>query len=299
MTDILNVMEIERFALHDGPGIRTTVFLKGCPLKCPWCANPESQTSRKLLLYFANKCKHCGACVQACRQGAIGWEAEAPVFIRDSCIGCEACREACLHDAIDFSGRPVSVEAVIAEALRDRDYYEETGGGLTISGGEPFVQFDGMMALLRRAREEGLHTAVETCGQTTADKMREAAQVADMFLFDLKHADAEKLRRVANGDLRVILENLRVALESPAEVIARIPVIPGFNEDALEDILALAAREGVKEAHLLAYHTLGSSKYAQIGLAYPWREYEAMDKEKLRPMAEKAEKLGLTVRIGG
>jgi pyruvate formate lyase activating enzyme len=302
MTDgTLNVLEIERFALHDGPGIRTTVFLKGCPLRCPWCANPESQKTQKQLMHFQNLCTGCGACARACPTGAASSEQGQTRFDRSRCIGCEACARACPAGAIRFSGTRMTPEAVLDEALRDRAYYEKTGGGLTVSGGEPLTQREGLETLLDLARGAGLHTAVETSGQAPAEAFESACARADLILFDLKHSDPDALRRVAGGDLKLILENLARAAASGRKVIARIPVIPGFNfdEGTLTEILRLAAERGVREAHLLPYHVLGRNKYAQLGLEYGWNAPKPLDKSELEPMTERARRLGITLKIGG
>ena len=302
MTEMtLNVLEIERFALHDGPGIRTTVFLKGCPLRCPWCANPESQQSRKQLMHFQNLCAACGACVRACPSGAASLEQGRISFNRAMCLGCETCARVCPSGAIRFSGMRMSPKAVLDEVLRDRAYYEKTSGGLTVSGGEPLAQREGLEALLDLARKSGLHVAVETSGQAVAEAFDSILERADLILFDLKHCDPETLKRVTGADLTLILQNLSRAVGGGREVIVRIPVIPGFNRDeaTLTAILGLAAERGVREAHLLSYHVLGRSKYAQLGLNYGWDAPGPLDKASLAPMIKRAKPLGITLKIGG
>jgi pyruvate formate lyase activating enzyme len=296
----LNVFEIERFALHDGPGIRTTVFLKGCPLSCPWCANPESQSGRKQLMHFPNLCVACGACARACPTGTAVLKREGIAFDRQQCVGCETCARVCPAGAIRFSGARMTPEAILDEVLRDLAYYEKTGGGMTVSGGEPLAQREGLTALLDLARKAGLHTAVETSGQASAEALDAVLERADLILFDLKHCDPDVFTRVTGGDLGLILKNLARAAQS-GRVIVRIPVIPGFNTDeaTLTGILRLAAARGVREAHLLPYHVLGRNKYPQLGMEYGWNATQPLDKSELTPWIERAASLGMTLKIGG
>lgn len=301
MTDTIKIFDIQRFSLHDGPGIRTTVFLNGCPLRCPWCANPESQRGRRELLHFQNKCVSCGRCAGACPHGAVEFSPESgPVFHREKCRACGACSRACLAGAIKLSGEEKTVEEILSIVRRDMHYYESTGGGVTFSGGEPLLQPEGLRALLEGARAEGLHTALETTGNVPEEHFRQAPGLTDLFLFDLKHADADTLRRVTGGNLDLILHNLELALEN-GEVLVRVPVIPGFNHspEVLEGIFSLAAERGAKAVDLLPYHVLGKGKYAQLGLAYPMQEDKALDKTDLLPYGELGRKKGLHILISG
>lgn len=289
----LHVVEIERFAIHDGPGIRTTVFLQGCPLRCPWCANPESQTIRKHLMYQASKCVGCGACLEACQYGAVRFENGRPVFLREKCVGCGACVEACLYSALRLSGETMDVEEVLRVLLRDRHYYQHSGGGITVSGGEPFVQAQGLLALVQACRGEGLHVAVETTGDADSAAFREIQPFIDLFLFDLKHPDAQVLREVTCGNLGRILSNLQSV--PPEKVVLRIPVIPGFNADALtlERIFGLAQSFGIRRVDLLPYHNLGKGKYERLGLPYALEGVKALTKADLAPWKRLGESMGL------
>ncbi len=296
----LNVMEIERFSIHDGPGIRTTVFLKGCPLHCPWCANPESQSPAKQLMYFENKCVRCQACKNVCKTGALSFKPDGrPVFSREICNACGECARACPQSAISFSGEIMPVGDVLSEVLLDRDYYQETGGGLTVSGGEPFVQLEGLLALLGAAKAAGLHTVIETTGNVAPDRFMRAFAYTDLFLFDLKHTDADVLKDAAGADLETILGNLSRAARNDCGVILRTPVIPGFNccNEVLDSIFAIALDNQIAEVHLLPYHVLGKNKYAQLGLRYPYPHTTALDKEELLPFKKHGEALGLKVEL--
>lgn len=298
----LSVMEIERFAIHDGPGIRTLVFLQGCPLHCSWCSNPESQQIRTHLLHLQNKCTRCGACFKACPNGAISFLENRPVFHREKCVACESCGRACLQNAIRFVGRPMLVEEVMDVIRRDEPYYRDSGGGVTFSGGEAFVQFGGLIDLLTACKAEGIHTAVETCGQVPPEKIKKAFELIDLFLFDVKHTNSALLKQETGACLDTVLENLTyIAALDPSKVIIRTPVIPGFNfgEEHIEPIFRLALNNNISSVHLLPYHTLGENKYEQLGLTYSYPCDRMLSKEALLPLKQLGTQMGLNVQIGG
>jgi pyruvate formate lyase activating enzyme len=312
-------MELERFAIHDGPGIRTVVFLQGCPLRCPWCANPESWEPRDRLLYTEDRCIHCGACAAVCPSGAacIGDAVAAngspaagqgPRFDRRRCIACGACVRVCPQAALRISGTSMSAGAIMDMILRDRDYYGASGGGVTFSGGEPFFQFRALKTLLEHCREEGLDTAVETSGQAHPILLEEMAPLVNRFLLDLKTADPKKLRGTCGGG-EAVFQNIawlgahqssgkEMAQGSGFSVLGRIPVIPGFNADgeSMAAIFALAGRCGIRQVELLPYHTLGKGKYRELGLEYKGPAEKMMEKEELLPLAKLGSGMGLELR---
>ncbi|MDD3485192.1 MAG: glycyl-radical enzyme activating protein [Atopobiaceae bacterium] len=302
---VLLVMNLERFATHDGPGIRTVVFLKGCPLHCPWCANPETQMAGPVVFHDVRRCVGCAACERACPAGAITMREDAdgspcPSFDLGRCDGCGACERACLHEAIALQGRRRSVRAVLDEVLRDADYYEASGGGLTVSGGEPLAVPAQVMPLLREAKARGLDTAIETCGNVPLDIIEEAEPLVDHFLYDLKHLDDRVLARVTGGDGVLIKGNLAwLARRCPQKVNAHIPVIPGFNYDAgvLRPMIGWLHEVGVTRVNLLPYHTLGLAKYEKLHRAYDLPRQGLADKD-LMPYHEYALSLGMESRIG-
>ena len=303
----VHLIEIERFALHDGPGIRTTVFLQGCPLRCAWCANPESQTQQTHLLWSEKKCIGCGACAAACPHHAVAMAAPTPdagksahpVFRRGDCVQCGACRAVCPANAIVFSGAVWETEKVISAVLRDRDYYAASGGGVTISGGEPFCQPQACLELLRRCKQEGISTAVETSGDVPLAHLLEAAPWVDLFLYDVKHTDAAEMHRATGGDAARILENLRALVQAGAKVIVRVPVIPGFNasQSAMEEILAQVKSAGAGCVHLLPYHTLGRDKYARLGREYALGELAMLCEQDLVGYVAAGQEMGLEITL--
>lgn len=297
-----SVMEIERFAIHDGPGIRTLVFLQGCPLHCLWCANPESQMIGRQLMYDRRKCASCGVCFQGCPVKDIVWEEDQPVFLRKDCIRGGKCMESCLYDAIRFSGREMSVEEILQVVMRDKEYYDNSGGGITISGGEPFVQFEALMALLAESKKRGLRTAIESCGHVPLERIKRAEPLIDTFLLDLKHLSPEKFREYTGGDIDMILRNLEyIAHTAPQKITIRVPVIPDFNadEDTLKGIIKKAAGLGIRAVHLLPYHVLGMGKYEQLGRPYLLPCKTGMQKSELEGYIKYGEAKNVSVQIGG
>ncbi|MCG4663080.1 glycyl-radical enzyme activating protein [[Clostridium] innocuum] len=279
------MMEIERFAIHDGPGVRTTIFLQGCPLQCPWCANPESQTTGEKLMYNKSKCILCGTCAENCPTKSIQFVNEEIVINRKTCINCKTCAKNCLVDAIYFIGKESTIDEIMAVIMKDKDYYDVSGGGITISGGEPFMQYNALCALLDACKEQGIHTAVETTGDTDWDKIEMIQNKIDLFLFDVKHINPEKIKEITKGNGNRILENLRkLAKIDASKIVIRVPVIPTFNNDeiTIQGIISLAIELGIPEINLLPYHNLGKSKYDHLGLSYPMGNLAMMKKEELQ-----------------
>lgn len=265
------VFNLQRYSIHDGPGIRTTVFLKGCRLRCFWCQNPESQKKKPEIFLNKSRCTLCNRCVAACLSGASRLLDSVSVIIdRSKCIGCGKCVEACPNGARTLMGRYLTVDEVMHEVLRDRRFYENSGGGVTLSGGEPADQPQYALALLRACKDIGLHTVIDTCGYVSWSTMEKLLKYVDLVLFDIKHMDSRK-HREATGKLNdMILENARrVARCKPMKV--RVPVVPGFNNSA-EEIRTIArfVKEelGSVEMDLLPYNKLGESKYEFLGRVF-------------------------------
>lgn len=302
MNDKLPVFNIERFAIHDGEGIRTAVFLQGCRLRCPWCANPESQAIGEKLMFLAKKCVGCGTCVARCPQGAASLRDGRAHIDRERCVRCGTCAGACPGAALKISGKWMTGDEIYAIIVRDADYYRQTHGGLTLSGGEALLHISALLPLLERCKQDGIGVDFETCGCVSPENVRRALPWTERFLFDIKSLDAARFRAVTGGDLSLVLENLEIiARKDPGKVVLRVPVIPTFNhtERDMAAIFDLAVRHGISRVDLLPYHTLGMTKYAQLGMDYPFPVDKSLKPDALRGYAHMGEALGLEVRIGG
>ena len=296
------VFEIERYATEDGPGIRTVVFFKGCNLRCRWCQNPESHCPHPQVMYYRNRCVACRRCLEACPAEAIR---EIPPFgfITDHqrCRLCGACVDECFSGARKIVGQRMSIDAIMEEIRRDRAFYDESGGGVTFSGGEPLLQADAVRELARRCREEGLHTAVETAGSLPWPKIHGALPWLDLLYFDMKHIDSEMHRRYTGVPLDLILANLRRVSEGFENLVVRIPVVPGVNatgQTMRRMFSFLLEKTKVRRVELLPFHRLGLAKYEGLGMDYAMAEVDNMSKEDCVPFAEIGRKLGLSVRVG-
>jgi pyruvate formate lyase activating enzyme len=262
------ITEIQRFSIHDGPGIRTTVFLKGCPLHCWWCHNPETQHAAPQLAFTAATCIACGDCVAACPRGARSL-GDLRAIDRSACVACGACATACPAGALELVGREVTVGEVIAEVERDRPFYQQSGGGLTLSGGEPLLQADFAVGLLEAARAAGLHTCVETCSQVDPAVLDRVLPLVDLFLCDFKETDPERHRTWTGVGNQRILANLRRLHAAGAHLRLRCPIIPGLNDRAehFAGIAALAGElAGIEGVEIMPFHRLGESKVDRFGL---------------------------------
>lgn len=266
------VFDVQRFSLHDGPGIRTVVFFKGCPLRCAWCANPESQRAEPEIAWFESRCALCGRCAEACPSGAITMVGGRPLTDRRLCAACAECAAACARGARRLLGYETTVDEVMDEVRRDAVFYRRSGGGVTFSGGEPLSQPDLLLECLRRCRRWGYDTTVETCGQARWEDLRAAAEVADLFLYDLKQLDSARHRALTGQGNELIVGNLERLLDMGAAVVARVPVVPGANDDR-ESLGALAGfvarHSGISRVELLPCHQLGLHKYEALDLAWP------------------------------
>lgn len=284
------VFDLQRFALHDGPGIRTTIFLKGCPLSCVWCHNPESQGYRFQLSFDADRCVHCVECVDVCPAGALTAEDGRLVVRHDLCTACGDCVPVCAESALSIVGREQTAREVIEIVERDRVYYEKSGGGLTISGGEPLAQPDFAQAVLRLAKERGIHTCLDTSGAVHPRRLQAVLPYVDLFLFDYKVTEPDLHKELTGVSNELILENLEYLSEKGADVILRCPLVPGLNDSSahLQAIGELSHRyPRLRGVEIMAYHDMGRKKACQIGFENPLADVAAADEaDKARWLAE-------------
>ena len=266
------IFDIQRASLHDGPGIRTAVFLKGCALRCAWCHNPESQSKMKEISFRPDSCALCGECVKTCQHGAHQIVETVHIYDRSLCEKCGDCVETCLYEALKLAGQEQTVEEVMAVVLRDRPFYEQSGGGLTITGGEPMFQPEFTLELLKAAKAEGLHTCLDTCGWASQRVYELVLPFVDIVLFDYKATDPETHKALTGVSNELILSNLDFLLKQGTTLRLRCPLIPGINDspEHLEGIAALHRRyPGLEGIDLMAYHNVGNAKYERYGLENP------------------------------
>ncbi|MEW5901577.1 MAG: glycyl-radical enzyme activating protein [Acidobacteriota bacterium] len=296
------IFDIKKYSINDGPGIRTTVFFKGCPLRCRWCHNPEGQSFQPELMVRPSRClKNCAECVTACDLNALSKPGDIPVLDWERCTGCGMCADACSTLAIEVVGRRLSESAVMAEILKDRIFQEESGGGVTFSGGEPLSQPDFLAALLAECRKNEIHTAVDTCGFAPPEAFEKVTDAADLFLYDLKLIDEKKHEELTGHSNRMILENLKRLAARKKPVVIRLPIIPGVNEDE-ENIRATAAflrtLNAIEEVSLLPYHRLGREKYKGLQKKSAGEDFASPSPEKLKTIKGDLEAHGFRVRLG-
>jgi pyruvate formate lyase activating enzyme len=293
-----SIFNIQKFSIHDGPGIRTTVFFKGCPLRCQWCHNPESQPTGQQVLLWPGRCIGCGACVESCPQGAITLGQAGALTDLDLCDQCGECVEGCYAQARELVGRQVSVAEVMAEILKDRPFYEESGGGATFSGGEPLMQPDFLLRLLQACQAQEIHTTVDTCGFAPWNVLERVRPYTDLFLFDLKMMDDARHREYTGASNHSILSNLRRLSANGQAIRLRIPIIPGINDDAghIRQIGEFAAGlPHLDEVDVLPYHSIAAEKYRRLNIDYALPETRPPTEERLAEIAQSLRKFGLKV----
>ena len=298
------IFNVQHYSIHDGPGIRTTVFMKGCALRCLWCQNPESQSTRPELFFDSEQCKGCGTCVQACPEGAIELYDGRSWTNRKLCMGAGKCAEVCPHEARNVMGRYVTAEEIFKQVAGDAIFYQRSGGGVTLSGGEPLAQPRFAMSLLKLCKDASIHTALDTCGYAPWDTVRQVLDYVDLVLYDFKHMDPvehEKCTEVSND---LILDNARkIHHELSIPILARVPIIPGYN-DSVENIEATARFIATElgnsiKVHLLPYHRLGETKYERLEKPGKSVSIEPPSEERMSGLKKIVESFGLTTYIGG
>lgn len=262
------LMDVKKFAVHDGPGIRTTLFLKGCTLKCVWCHNPEGICAKAQMAYYAHKCINCMECARVCSTGAHAIINGKHAFARELCVCCAKCEEACLGEAMKRFGRVIDVDEGVKLIMEDKPFYDQSGGGATISGGEPLMQAEYARALMTELKQLGVHTAVDTCGNVAWDAFERVLPVTDMFLYDIKHIDSDAHRLLTGAGNERIIDNLARLSASGARIEIRIPLVPGANsdDDTMTGIGRLLGSLNIERVKVLPYHSMARSKYLALGM---------------------------------
>ena len=297
------VFNIQRYAVHDGPGIRTTIFLKGCPLHCLWCSNPESQHMKSQFDFWEERCIHCGNCLSVCPQLAVSEDSQGKKHIDPGhCDFCGLCIEQCYADALEQIGRSRTFLEILAIVEEDRAFYDESDGGMTLSGGEPLTQARFAYNLLKGAQERGIRTAVETSGYAPWSVWDELLPYLDLILYDLKEIDPKQHEYFTGVSNELILDNFKRLAQTGKPIIVRRPVIPGYNDNP-KSIHALGqfvqGFETVSEIDLLPYHRLGQEKYKRLGQEYALSDMPTMNNEEAIGLRETLLSYGLNVKIGG
>ena len=299
------IVNIERFAIHDGPGIRTVIFMKGCPLRCKWCSTPESQTMSLEMGYFTNKCIRCAKCVEVCPLKAITVSDSGEILTdRLLCDDCSKCVEVCPAGARTVVGKEVTVGQIVEEVEKDSIFYWNSGGGITLSGGEPTMQPKFSLEILKECKERGIHTTMETCGYVEWDILDEMLKYLDLVYFDIKHMFSVEHEKLTAKRNKLILENCRkiIANYPDVELIIRIPIIPGCN-DSDENIVNTAEfvheLEKVVRLELLPYHKFGVHMYGVLLRAYPLPNIEPPSEDRMHDLEKLAKSFGIPVQIGG
>lgn len=300
------VFNIQRFSIHDGPGIRTTVFLKGCPLRCFWCHNPEGLRPTVDVQYTATRCIDCGACATVCQHGAQAFGVGGHRYQRDLCVSCGDCVPECYAEALQLAGQTMTTEQVMAEVLRDQRFGAASGGGVTLSGGEPMLQAAFALDILARCQAAGLHTAIETTTQTRWKHLEAALPLVDLFMVDIKHLDPDKHRAATGVSNLLILANIRRLAATGKPIIFRIPVVPTINATCAE-IAAIAGfvhelgqarpdHGAGLSLELLPFHRLAADKYTSLGLDYRAVDLPTPDKAAMAVLVDAARAAGVAAR---
>jgi len=295
------IFDVKKFAIDDGPGIRTTIFFKGCPLRCWWCHNPEGQLPRHELMYRRMRCNNCAECIRICPDRAISRLSNGISISRDDCNLCGKCCQQCPTEALAIVGKEVSLDEVLKEIDKDSVFYDESEGGVTVSGGEPLLQLDFLNALLKECKERNIRTAIDTCGYASHETVDKISDKVDLFLYDIKIMDDKKHRRYTGVSNKPILENFKRLAENGSNIQVRFPIIPGINDskDNVAETAEFVASCRIKNICLLPYHRAGIEKYKGLGRSYKLKKTQTPSDQDLDFIRKELEDFGLQVRIGG
>jgi len=294
-------INIQKFSVHDGPGIRTTVFLKGCPLKCWWCHNPESQNPSHEILFFEERCTKCGVCIKRCPTKAIELKDNYLIMNKNKCDLCGKCSDFCPSNAREYVGKDFTVKELMKEIIKDEAFYDESNGGVTFSGGEPLIYADFLKEVLQGCKTRGIHTAVDTCGYASWESFDKILDKVDLFLYDLKMMNNERHKKYMGVGNKLILENLKKLSDSGCNIFVRMPIIAGINDDDenINESIDFISNLNILQVNLLPFHKMGMDKYKRLNLEYKLSGMEKPSDERMAEIADKLRRVGLKVKIGG
>jgi len=295
------IFNIQKYSIHDGPGIRTTIFFKGCPLKCDWCHNPESQSYEKEIIFSIEKCIYCNSCNNSCVDKCITFIDKELIIDKAKCSLCGDCTKNCPTNAIEMVGISMTVNEVMGEIEKDMVFYEESGGGVTLSGGEPLMQSEFINAILKKCKEKGIHTAIDTSGYSSLSSVYELSKNVDLFLYDIKHLDDDKHMELTGVSNKQILDNLSNIAKIGSNVWIRVPIIPGINDDD-KNILGIGRLMNMlklTDIFILPYHNIATYKYRKLGKAYDLSNIKTPSDQYMNKISSKLKNFGLNVKVGG
>jgi len=295
------IINIQKYSIHDGPGIRTTVFLKGCPLNCWWCHNPESQNPTPEIMFFKEKCTGCGSCFKRCPTKAIELVEGYPVTYKTKCTLCGKCSDFCPSSARELVGKDISIKDLMSEIIKDEVFYEESNGGVTFSGGEPLMHADYLSNILNICKEKNIHTTIDTSGYAAWSQFEKIIDKVDLFLFDIKHMNNKKHLEYTGVSNNVILENLKKLSERGSNIYIRMPIIAGINDDDenIDNAVEFISKLNIIHVDLLPYHKMGMDKYRRLDRSYKLSGLEKPTEEVIAKIAEKFKSAGIKIKIGG
>ncbi|MBU3145072.1 trans-4-hydroxy-L-proline dehydratase activase [Clostridium sp. CF012] len=295
------IINIQKYSIHDGPGIRTTVFFKGCPLNCWWCHNPESQNLNPEIMFFKERCTGCGTCVKRCPEKAIQFVKGFPVFNESKCTLCGKCSDFCLSNARELVGKDITVKNLMKEIIKDEVFYEESNGGVTFSGGEPLMHADYLYNILKICKDKGIHTTVDTSGYASWKQFEKIVDNVDLFLFDIKHMNNEKHIKYTGVENVIILENLKKLSQRGSNIYIRMPLIAGINDDdeTIDAAVDFLSKINLIHVDLLPYHKMGMDKYRRLNIEYKLSGLEKPSDEVMNKISEKFKSAGIKIKIGG
>ncbi|MEG2353775.1 MAG: glycyl-radical enzyme activating protein [Clostridium sp.] len=295
------IINIQKYSIHDGPGIRTTVFFKGCPLNCWWCHNPESQRLKPEVMHWEEKCTACGNCVKHCPNNALAIVNGKLEYDVSACEFCSECSKYCINEARTIKGKEISVDDLFKEVIKDEIFYGESNGGVTFSGGEPLIQADFIREVLKKCKKRDIHTTIDTCGYVSWDKFEKIVDYTDLFLYDLKHMNSDKHKLYTSVSNELILENLKKLSDLGKNIFIRMPIIPGINDDEeeLKKAAELLKDLNIIQVNLLPYHKMGMDKYKRLDMEVKLKEIKEPSNERMNELSKIFKNVGLKVKIGG